>query len=282
MTDAKYRWAEPLSLSVAGDPAGANEDALAVTASSLIMIDGATGLTAGRMSDWPSDARWFAHGLAVLLRGRLDQAAPIASILRTCIEDLREEYGRPDRVEIGPSACVLIARVSGANLEVYSLGDCLALIGRHDGDVTAIRDDAVSKLDAVVMMQLQALRGDRSLAEAKPLVAELLVANRTRRNTPQGYWIADLSADGVDHALTFTARVDEIRDIALMTDGFAAALDVVGSVGSAAELLEQLRSDGPDVVMTALSEVLRSDPECVIHPRLKPMDDSSVIIAALA
>ncbi|WP_104116020.1 protein phosphatase 2C domain-containing protein [Arthrobacter sp. B1805] len=281
MTAPAYSWFQPQSLSVPG--ALVNEDAVAVSASSLIMIDGATGLAAGRRTGWPSDAQWLAHSLAPLLADRLDGDISIADALGQCLDELRIEYGDDDDGGLGPSASVLIARITGSELEVYSLGDCLALVGMADGSVASIRDGAVGELDAAVLSRLQELRRGTDLAidQARALVQDLLVGNRKLRNRPEGYWIADLSAAGVGHALTRTLPAAQVRDVALMTDGYAAALDVARLVGTAGELLQELRRSGPVPLMGALVARLSDDPSCTAFPRLKPMDDSSVVIARL-
>lgn len=259
-----------------------NEDALAVTVSSLIIIDGATGLTENRQPGWSSDARWFSHRLTTLLEERLDDiSTSIASILATCLSDLRIEFGAEHSTELGPSASVLIARLHGGALDIYSLGDCLALIGTLDGTVHVLRDNAVGNLDSAVVHHLQGVAAAQSMsiAQARPLITDLLVRNRKLKNSPQGYWIADLSGTGVTHALTQTFAASNVRDVALMTDGFGASLDLVSLVTNPAEFLAGLRTIGPTQLMNALFSRLDSDPEYTSYPRLKHIDDSSVIFA---
>lgn len=277
----EYCWSVPRSLSVPGSLV--NEDALAVSGSSLVMIDGASGLGAGRMTGWPSDAHWFAHSLAPLLVERLADGRPVAVVLAASLAELRAEYGEGDDGGLGPSASVLVARITGAEVEVYSLGDCLALVGLTDGSVDAVRDGAVGELDAVVVERLQELRRGTALtpADARPLVQDLLVGNRRLRNTPEGYWIADLSGAGAPHALRRTYAASELLDVALMTDGFAAALDLAAVVATPETFLQDLRLHGPGPTMDALVARLAADADCTRFPRLKPMDDSSVVVAAL-
>lgn len=276
-----YCWSTPRSLSVPGSPV--NEDALAVSTSSLVMIDGASGLEAGRMTDWLSDAHWFAHALAPLLVERLADGEPIAVVLAGCLAELRTAYGEEDDGGLGPSASVLVARIAGDTVEVYSLGDCLALVGLADGTVDAVRDGTVGELDAAVVERLQEVRRGTALtpAEARPLVQDLLVGNRRLRNTPEGYWIADLSGAGTRHALIRTYAASDLLDVALMTDGFAAALDLADVVRTPGTFLQGLRQDGPGPTMDVLVARLGADADCTRYPRLKPMDDSSVVVAAL-
>ncbi|MBG6219037.1 hypothetical protein IWX75_003525 [Arthrobacter sp. CAN_A6] len=270
-----------------------NEDAVGVSGSALIVVDGATGLTAANLTGWPSDAQWFSHRLVDLLGARIDDVRhSISQILQECIQMLRMELSDGVAQEdvtglqgLGsqPSASVMIARTNGTLLEIFSLGDCQAVIGHHDGTVSVCHDGTVDALDSSVIEYLRDLARERgvSVKEARPHVSDRLLRNRKLMNTPGGYWITDLTGDGITHARLHTFSAKEVMDIAVMTDGFAATVNVARIHATPTEMLTALRSTTPESITETLFRILDEDPEYEAFPRLKHRDDSSVIYSKL-
>jgi hypothetical protein len=266
-------------------------------ASSIVVVDGASGLSRQSVTGWASDAQWFSHRLAALIGEELTcEPFLLAPAVRHALFRLRLEFeealgsppavARPDRSPADlPSASVAIARLTPTDLEFFSLGDCTTLIGHTDGAVESVHDMSVTRLDAAVisrMVQLAHANGT-SVRAAREMVGEELRAHRMLMNQDRdGYWIADLTGVGVDHATTLRRRIDEIRDVALMTDGFAAACDILRLVDGPRPFLEALRTDGADMLGTQIVHTLDSDPDYERFPRLKHRDDMAVVHATVS
>lgn len=266
-----------------------NEDAVAVTGHALIVVDGATGLDGARVTGWPSDAQWFSHRLTALLTQRIEElSTSIPDILRSCLHALHREFtdmaGSPvTAAEAQPSASVIIARTDGADLEVFSLGDCQAVVGHRDGSVSVCHDRTVETLDGAVIDTMSSRARDHRSTNraARAQVTEHLIRNRRLMNVPGGYWIADLGATGVAHGRLDIFDATQVRDLALMTDGFAATHALVHLFDSPAHLLRALRTTSPEPVIEALFALLDADPDYASYPRLKHLDDSTVVHATL-
>ncbi|MFI7482888.1 protein phosphatase 2C domain-containing protein [Kocuria sp. M1R5S2] len=266
-----------------------NEDAVAVTDHALVVIDGATGLLSAHVTGWPSDAQWFSHRLTALLAERLeDPSTSVPDILRRCLHALRTEFTKMSpspatAPEAEPSASVIIARVNGPVLEVFSLGDCQAVVEHHDGSVSVCHDRTVEELDSAVVETMCAWAREHRATnkDARAQVTGHLLSNRRLKNTDGGYWIADLSAAGVHHGRLETFDAEAVSDLALMTDGFTATRSLVHLFDTPAQLIRALRTTSPERIIDVLSALLDADPDYATYPRLKHMDDSTVIHATL-
>ncbi len=282
-----WGWRDSVMMSRAGNTV--NEDAVCVTEHGLVVVDGATGLARAWLTGWPSDAQWFSHRLADLLGARVGHLeTTIPRILKECLQLLQVELAQ--KVSIGglspdalPSASVMIARINGTELEVYSLGDCQALIGHRGGGVRVCHDAAVSALDSAAIESMCAYAAHHKIPirEARAHVGDQLLRNRRLMNTPDGYWIAELSGAGTLHGRLQTFAMEDVVDVAVMTDGFAAALDPVRMFANPTGMLNALRDAPPTSVVETLFGLLTADPEYAAYPRLKHIDDASVIYAAL-
>ena len=266
-----------------------NEDAAAVTDHALIVVDGATGLDKAHITAWPSDAQWFSHRLVALLREQIeDVTTSISDILQHCLHVLHAEFTRTagspvTATQAQPSASVIIARTRATVLEIYSLGDCQALIGHHDGSVNVCHDHTVEALDNAVVdtMTAWARKHHTTNKEARPHITDHLIRNRRLMNTPNGYWIADLTGVGIPHGCLETFDIAQVQDLALMTDGFAATEPLVHLFDTPTHLLHALRTTSPEPILDTLFALLDADPDYATYPRLKHIDDSTVIYATL-
>lgn len=270
--------------------AARNEDAVHTGPSSIVVVDGASGLSGRSVMGWESDPQWFSHRLAPLVGGKIaDQNASITAAVGASLEELRAEYaaalaagGLTPSAADYPSASLAVVRATARQLEIFSLGDCTTLVDYTDGTVEAIHDGTVSALDAAViarMVQLAAANG--TVREARELVGDQLRANRALMNRGGGYWITDLTAAGLDHATATVRRLEEVRDVAVMTDGFAAAHDVLHLVGGPSSFLEALRTEGAAALGRRIVDGLDGDPDFERYPRLKHRDDMGVVHAAV-
>lgn len=272
-----------------------NEDAIHLAPTCIVVVDGASGLSRESVMGWASDAQWFSHRLADLACEQSTGAwASQSSAMRHALSELRREFGKAldsepslartrSRADL-PSASVAMARLTSTHLEIFSLGDCTTLVGYMDGSVEAIHDASVTRLDgATISLMVHLARANgTSVRSARELVDDDLRVHRMLMNRDHdGYWIADLSGAGIDHATVFRRRLGEVRDVALMTDGFAAAYDVLGLVDSPSSFLESLRTHGPAALGARIVNALDGDPDYEKYPRLKHRDDMAIVHAAV-
>lgn len=158
-------------------------------------------------------------GTEGLAHGTHSGRCPLESIVTRGIRSLQEIWTQAGGLE-SPSCTITCLRAQNGRLEYYVLGDSLLLIETPDR-VLRFCDPAVEKLDALVIRRMQQLSMEKMepFLEMRPYVSELLLKHRRMKNTPEGYWICDLSAEGLPHALQGSLPLDQVRRTALMSDG---------------------------------------------------------------
>lgn len=262
-----------------------NEDAVYAAQGLLIVMDGASGLNGIHRTDAPTDARWLAQTTVALLAEKLGSSErPIAGALEETAEALRRElavFGYPEEPELYPSGSLMIARLLGREIELYTLGDCTALIRWRDGrPVCCCHDAAVTRLDDAVLTRAQKLaeRGGGSIAQALPELRSFVVENRRLRNREGGYWIFDPSGKGIAHGQRLLLSAGEVHSLALMSDGF---YDIVQLEDGPTheELMLLLESTPAEKLVEGLYEALEADPLLDRLPRFKLKDDATVAYA---
>ena len=276
----------------------ANEDAFALTNVSAVVADGSTALDPVAPRDGLTPAAWLSTRASRALADTFAAHDSLAQALDIARARLASEYGAvslaavpqnrsrsaldPDSAGQGPTAAIIGARLRGDVLDFVSLGDCTAVIRRSDGAVSVWHDSSVSAVDDDVVAHMRSLAVLEGISprEARPLVYDLLVAHRLRCNTPGGYWVFDLSGAGIPHARTYSLPAQDVRDFALMSDGFWMG-DSIGAWASRDDLLDSLAGGGSNRMGRTNESILDSDPELERFPRLKPIDDMTVVYVAM-
>jgi hypothetical protein len=190
--------------------------------------------------------RWLAcDGVAVIadgatpLTGHADDPGPFAAAL---VEGLAGSPGvaarrrlgmalqsvAAERAASGVSATLGAVVETPAGLRALVLGDC-QVIWFAAGRAHIVEDKRLGRLDERAM---QALR--RHIAAGGPpevsreSIGGLLARNRSRLNTPTGYWVATPSQpDAASHAIVRIVP-DDCEAVLLASDGFARLWTVFG------------------------------------------------------
>lgn len=251
-----------------------NEDAWGAGEGFAFVLDGATGLE----GDGADAARTFAQGVA----GQLMALLPRRELTLTqCLTQAAAQTAETGGCE-GASASVLLVRapLQGDAVEILSLGDCTLVLGT-DREAQMLRDDRVPRLDQTVVEGMVRLAQQEGITVAQarqhPEIEGLLKANRARRNTPQGYWILDPTLTGIAHAQCRIWKPPQDGRLLLMTDGFAAALELAPYPDPAALLADCVQL-GLDRVAQDLRRVQGQDADLSRVPRLKQGDDATAVL----
>jgi hypothetical protein len=258
-------------------PGRVNEDWAASGPGWALVLDGATpapGVATGCRHDVP----WLVRHLAAALASRLALATagpgrgpltgqlagrpalagagpgsdPLADLLADAIGELRDAHG--GRCDLGnpdsPSATVAMARGRGGSLEYLVLCDSPVLLGRPGGGCTLVADDRLA-----------------GLAGGPPYSVELV---RACRNRPGGFWVASTDPAAAYQAVTGSAELAGLTDVALCTDGVSRLAEWYGY--SWPQVMARLRELGP----AGLIGLLRSAERAYPHPTGKRHDDATV------
>lgn len=262
-----------------------NEDAIFYNENLLIVMDAATTLTKVNFTSEESDGCWLSKNTVSLLSKLLcDSAISIADALEKVSKILKDEIdalGCNDK-ELYPSGSIMIARIVNDTVEVFSIGDCSAIIEFKNSSKKEmlIYDDAVSKLDKSVVNKLEKLRehSGKDIVDLIPQIKEMLVENRNKRNKENGYWIFDPTGIAIKYATTLKFNCNDIKSIALMSDGFY-SISMFENFSHNADIISALKNRLAEKLIDDIFEELNKDEKLNKYPRFKVKDDASVVFA---
>lgn len=210
-------------------PGRINEDHVLVSTTFVIVLDGVT-VPSGVRTGCTHGVPWLVRTLGELLVTELAKAdgVSLAEILAAAIAGLRTRHGpacdltNPD----SPSATVAMLRAGGDMLEYLVLCDSFVVIDEAGG-LRVVTDDRTARLPAYDPISVARLR-----------------------NTPGGFWVASTDPGAAWCALTGSVPIQDVRRVAVLTDGAARLVDHFGS--SWAELLVLAETAGPRAVIEAV------------------------------
>lgn len=261
------------------------------------VIDGATSLWKGDPSKCFS-ARDFTNSLKVELDKRLsDRSKDLKTILIDAVCSIRENNliakevflsSKKDKENEGPSAAITIVRLNNNKIEYFSLGDCPLSIQYKDGRVEVITNADLASLDRRVLEHMQEIARKESTtvrnARKHKDISDHLIHNRNLKNKEGGYWILDLSGDGIRHGSCRSFYADTIESVVLMSDGISDLYNcphrLHGRTLSKSQVHYWLMNDS-EGAMEYLKREYEKDLEWEKYPRFKAIDDITIISARL-
>ena len=248
-----------------------NEDLFRMTQSQALLLDGSTDL--GLYQNMP-DAAWFVDRFAGAF---LEQEAchPVEQRLCAAVDTvaqacLRQTGNDPRMTDRTPSASLMLVEEREDTLEFTALGDCSAVLYFRDGrQPVRFRDHRVDPFDGAVlaaMGEMAAQTGMDILSTVKTEpIREMLLQNRSKMNTPQGYWILAFCKEAFRHLHRLCVPREEVSQVLLFTDGFDA-------------MAQAFLEAPPRQSLPALCRQLRdrelADKNCNRYPRFHTHDDA--------
>jgi hypothetical protein len=257
-----------------------NEDFIAATAGSVVVVDGAsvppelgTGCAHG--------TAWFARRLGTQLLGLLTSQPDRnpADNLAQAITDVAALHADTCDLEHPgtPSATVAILREQADAMDYLVLGDTTVLLEQPAG-IRVITDD---RLENVASMQHDAMHQQATgSADHARSFAELVTEQRRHRNHPDGFWVASTDPAAAQHALVDTVARDGLHRAAVLSDGATRLVDRFGLLDWPS-FLTVLARQGPDAIIQQVREAEHSDPDGQRWPRGKRHDDASAAFCRL-
>lgn len=261
-----------------------NEDITYADENMAWVLDGATGLTDKKLTSFESDARWFVNEWDKYLKDNLnDKCKTIRDIVLEGIVIIRDRFYKECGLNYieeikRPSASISIVRKNEDIIEYFMLGDCTLLIKDIDNNVAKIKDTSLEKFDNRAISEMLKVRDENNISwvEARKIINPILIENRLLKNTQDGYWILEFNEEAVNHCIEGKFLDKEIKNLALMSDGFAAIVDTYKHFNEA-ELIERLIDLGAENTYELIREIEEEDKDILKYPRLKKGDDSSIV-----
>jgi len=271
-----------------GDPKKPNEDMVAFGKDYCFALDGASCLSGVDVMGRGSDAAWLVENVTVPLRNALEVGddRPTGQILSEILPPLRRQYfatleekGIPEP-EDSPSAGLALFRKRNGQLEFFGLGDCVGVATLPGGKEFYSLDTNLPNLDCTVLDKMVLLHKQENIPvlQARSLCNDLLLANRKKRNHPDGYWVLDLSSENaIANARAFSWPLTEPVPVAAFSDGFSQLADVFRLYADYSALFAAMQTTDLENLCQRLCYAQEEDPGCDRFPRFKHRDDTCAI-----
>lgn len=252
-----------------------NEDYVAAavnsTSARAVLLDGAGG-----PSELPTGCNhgtpWYVNQLGDHLMFNIrNPSTPLTTALALALDAVAESHGVwCDLNNPGtPSSTVVMVRRINDLLEYLVLGDS-TFVADANGEIIVISDKRIDAVGADLYRAMAALPTGTPEHQAAR-VAFVENQRRMRNKRVGGYPIASNDPAAAYEALTGSFPCDEVRRVALLSDG--ATRFVEFGLGSFADALDLLGSETPERLFDRVREAEASDPIGERWPRAKRQDD---------
>lgn len=259
-----------------------NEDVAGISRYGAWVLDGATGLNNKKIVSDESDAKWYVDWWNNYLSQNIDKDFSLKDILYNGIDIVTREYKntvgntKVDKLDI-PSCSIVIIKYYKDKLEYLVLGDC-TLLTKVNNNYNCIKDESVCRLDEVVFNSIKNIENinELSLLDKKNKVLPVIIENRLKKNTKEGYWILEFNKDAVDNAIHGFIDVKDEISIVLTSDGFSCAFDRYNLVNKK-DVFSIVQNEGIDHIYNKIRNLEREDLNGIVYPRFKVSDDSTCV-----
>jgi len=204
-----------------------------------------------------------------------------------------EEIEKHNRSTCGMAAI----SINPTHMTYVHAGDCMIFIRYSNREVRCVTYDSVSVVDSVPIHLVhdsmkQKLQGVDSatwdgeqiqqfLADGITDVKPILVHNRNKLNTPDGYSIIDGSDNAMQHLDYGTIALHNATHILLLSDGLQLPSEKSTGQTGWMETAEFAFKHGLKRLEQEVAEMEHGDPLCFKYPRLKAADDKTGILISL-
>ena len=208
-----------------------NEDMVGICKKGAWVLDGATGLNNKNLISKESDAKWYVSWWNKYLEENISKNTSLKKIVLDGLEDIKKEYllklnGLKIEELDTPSASAIIIKLYEDKLEYFLLGDCTLLLNDLKKN-TIIKDERVCQFDEEVLIRMSELNKIEklSLVEKKNILLPLIIENRLKKNSEEGYWILEFNKEAVEKSIHGYINIENELKIMMSSDGFSCAWD---------------------------------------------------------
>lgn len=268
------------AISLAGDRAKQNDDALGHAHGRAWVIDGATDLQDKKLTGAASDAAWIAHYANAQFYSAGGGA--LRDIVRDASEAASEAFARiagnvPERW-MSPIASLLMAEETAHGVAGLFLGDCrMFALDADDGVFDAGPPPEVT--DAEVQLAAQQQDKDKPLLRRDSTIA-VLRQMRGSMNQDGRAWTFCLDPTCADHTRPWSLTLKRPAHVLLMTDGFSSLSDRYGAY-TPGGLVQAAFTRGLQELGREIRAIEDADAGSK-YPRFKKSDDATAILMRLS
>jgi hypothetical protein len=195
----------------------------------------------------------------------------LSNALHHALTTIRDRHGLIEGTS--PSTTVSIVRWSDAYVDALVLGDSPVVVKLRSGEIVALMDNRLAQLSE--RAQYEPL--PRSHPDAKDRWQQLIQYERSKRNQPNGYWIAEANPEAARHALAGRWGRADVSHALALTDGIADCITVFQALPGWRALLDVARDNLAQLVSIA-ERAEDADPDGQRWPRTKHRDDKAAAL----
>jgi Protein phosphatase 2C len=268
-------------LSLPGDPAKPNEDALAHLDHAALVLDGATPLGPSLLPG-PSDAAWIAQFGARRLAAHLKDGDEPRDALKHALADTEKSFAGLSRAPIRekwqtPCASLMMTVATGREVDFFWFGDCAAIV-EQNGHAEMI-GETLEKRQAEAQRAKSVARAAKMSSAAginRPEIEPLLRAARNRINSGRN-WLFSPDVRAAEHVMHRAMTLNQGALMLIASDGFLAlttdydAYDMQGLMAAA-------KSKGLAALGEELRAIEKTDPLGEKFSRFKKSDDATAVL----
>jgi hypothetical protein len=251
--------------------AGPSQDRVFTCRNAVVVLDGASSPEPGGR-----DGAWMADTLGRTLAALLDDLPEIdlSDALYQALTTVRARHGLIEGKS--PSTTVSIVRWSNAHVDALVLGDSPVVVELRSGEIVTLMDDRLARL--ADRAQYEPL--PRNNPAANDRWRALVQYERSKRNQPDGYWIAEANPEAARYALTGRWGRPDVSHALALTDGIADCVTVFQALPDWRTVLEVACDNLPQLVVIA-ERAEDADPNGHRWPRTKHRDDKAAALITL-
>lgn len=273
-------------LSLPGDPAKPNEDALAHLDHAALVLDGATPLGPSLLPG-PSDAAWIAQFGARRLAAHLKDGNAPQEVLKHALADAEKSFTGLAREPIRekwqtPCASLMLAAERNGDskkseIEFLWFGDCAAIVD-NGGTFETVGETLEKRQAEAKRARMVAQMANMSAASGvnRPQIEPLLRAARNRINSGRN-WLFSPDVRAASHVSRHHLSLQKDALLLIASDGFL-ALASDYDVYDMQDLMAAAAAKGLAALGAELRAIEDADPLGEKFPRFKKSDDATAIL----
>lgn len=164
-------------------------------------------------------------------------------------------------------------------------GDCMLFLKYENGEVRTVTYDLIQYLDKkaideMVRLRSQEVNTDLDIKALKQKVNPILLENRDKLNTTNGYGVLDGSIEAMNYLEYGKVSLMRVDKILLLSDGLLLPT-MQGEKNVWEKTADLAFSFGLDGLLKEVEKREFEDKECRIYPRLKQKDDKTGVLLEL-
>ena len=176
-----------------------------------------------------------------------------------------------------PSASLAYVEIKEDEFSAHTLGDCEVTFVLKDGNIIRCFETDLAKLDGISINELVQHAKDKNIhvVSARPFIKETLLKHRKMINTKEGYKAFTLSINPIIQPDLYKIKRDYVKEVYLYSDGFAQSFESLHIYNDHNQMFSKSLDINEEINKIKLAAF--NDPYCNLHPRLKKIDDITII-----